>query len=305
MISSIERDPLGSVFDVLPFGVYLVDIEGLEIVFMNRTLTARFGDLTGQICYRALFGEERPCHHCTNRKIVAPDGTPNGRFIAYEHFNPMDDRWYQVHDKALTWFDGRTVKCSIVVDISEIKEMQNRLVEAHAELALKNRALRAMSRTDPLTSVANRLRLDEVFVKEIDRAMRHGRPFAIIILDLDHFKDVNDTHGHQVGDEVLKTAARLVDDLIRETDVLGRWGGEEFLVVSPETDLARALDLAERIRRGIEDYSFEVAGRVTASLGVAAFQTGDTTESLLSRADTALYQAKHLGRNRVEPTLPV
>lgn len=157
-----------------------------------------------------------------------------------------------------------------------------------------------LSVTDRLTGLYNRMKLDEVFTYELERSRRYETPMAIIILDLDHFKSVNDTHGHHVGDQVLQDLADVLRDGERASDTLGRWGGEEFLIILPETDFDGALQRAELICKAIAAHPFPVVGTKTASLGVTAYREGDTETSLLERADDALYRAKENGRNRVE-----
>lgn len=123
----------------------------------------------------------------------------------------------------------------------------------------------------------------------------------IIILDIDHFKLVNDTYGHQVGDRVPVELVTILHNHVRDGDVVGRWGGEEFLIILPNTTLAEATVLAERLRQAVANYAFSTAGRVTIRTpGVSAFATDNSPESIVSRADTALYLAKEKGRNRVE-----
>ncbi|HSB34514.1 MAG TPA: GGDEF domain-containing protein, partial [Nitrospirota bacterium] len=118
--------------------------------------------------------------------------------------------------------------------------------------------------------------------------------------DLDNFKSVNDTYGHLGGDYVLKTAITIIQDHIRKTDSLGRWGGEEFMLVAPETDLDQAEALAEKIRKQVRLFAYEHVGAVTISCGVAEFEPEDTIDSLIKKADDAMYRAKRKGRNRVE-----
>ena len=119
-------------------------------------------------------------------------------------------------------------------------------------------------------------------------------------LDIDHFKAVNDTYGHEVGDQVLKMTAKTMRNAFRKNDFLGRWGGEEFLIVCPDTSLDHARVLAERIRLGINQHGFATGARHSASFGVAQWQEAETVDALLARADAALYRAKDLGRDRVE-----
>jgi len=159
--------------------------------------------------------------------------------------------------------------------------------------------IQELSITDTLTQLHNRLKLDETLDREIERASRYQHPLSIILFDIDHFKKVNDTYGHQVGDYVLVQIAKIIKSIVRTTDVAGRWGGEEFLVVCTDTSLQGAIELAGRLRTAIEEYPFEVVGRVTSSFGVAAFKPGMKESTLLAQADEALYRAKGEGRNRV------
>ena len=157
----------------------------------------------------------------------------------------------------------------------------------------------ALSVTDRLTGLFNRLKLEEAFDSELERAKRYGHPLSVVLFDVDHFKQVNDSFGHQVGDEVLVSVAQLTKDNVRAIDVAGRWGGEEFLLLCPETELSGAMAMAEKLRSAIETFDFPAVGRITASFGVAEAKPDESEASLTHRADEALYQAKGSGRNRV------
>lgn len=157
-----------------------------------------------------------------------------------------------------------------------------------------------LSITDRLTGLYNRLKLDELFEANLHTAQRHNTAFSIILLDIDKFKTVNDTFGHQVGDEVLKEFSTLLKNNIRTEDILGRWGGEEFLILAPGSDLNAATSLAEKLRQSVANHSFKTIGHKTSSFGVSSFYWGDDQKSMVSRADEALYRAKENGRNRVE-----
>ncbi len=159
-----------------------------------------------------------------------------------------------------------------------------------------------ISITDRLTGIYNRVRLDEVLKDEHERFKRYGDPFSVILFDIDHFKNINDTHGHLIGDKVLKEIAQLTRRMVRATDVPGRWGGEEFLIVSPHSDQEGAKQLAEKLRLAIAEHDFGRAGRITASFGVATVDAQTTPDSLLKAVDDALYHAKENGRNRVSIT---
>ena len=182
----------------------------------------------------------------------------------------------------------------------ELAAANDKLEQAVRELDEKNQALEVMTRTDRLTGLANRRRLEEALQTEVLRARRYGKPFSVILLDIDHFKAVNDQFGHQAGDNVLIAIAGLLTRTARETDVVGRFGGEEFLLVCPETELLVVSALAERLRTEFTSTDFPLVGPVTSSFGVAEFTQGDSVKSLVERADKALYRAKDGGRNCVE-----
>lgn len=169
---------------------------------------------------------------------------------------------------------------------------------AQALLMEKNEELERLSATDRLTGLPNRLRLDRALEHELARCVRTPMPLSIIMLDVDRFKSINDTLGHLVGDRVLMAVAHVLERNIRKADLLGRWGGEEFLMVcnSSLEDTAR---LAEKLRRALQSHTVAPAGTVTASFGVSSYRPGDTVQTLIGRADVALYQAKAGGRNQV------
>ncbi|WHP43578.1 diguanylate cyclase [Lysinibacillus capsici] len=180
------------------------------------------------------------------------------------------------------------------------EQLEEKVHARTQELELAKLKLEVLANTDHLTQIPNRVRLDDVLEKELEQAQRNGTPLSTILLDIDHFKAVNDEHGHQVGDIVLQTVAELLKNNVRAEDIVGRWGGEEFLVICPCSHLKDAVQLSENLRQQLEQHSFPVVGHKTGSFGVTCFVMGDTIHSLLSRCDMALYQAKHHGRNRVE-----
>jgi len=158
------------------------------------------------------------------------------------------------------------------------------------------------ARIDSLTGLANRRALEEILAAEISRAQRFAHQLAVVVLDLDRFKQINDSFGHAAGDVMLRAVSRLLTSLARQGDSVARWGGEEFVVVLPETDLVGAHRFAERLRRTIESHSVGDM-ETSASCGVATMLPDDTVEALLAAADHALYQAKSNGRNRTEDAI--
>lgn len=158
--------------------------------------------------------------------------------------------------------------------------------------------LEKMASIDKLTNIYNRRMIDEFLNKEIEKEKRHSNGLSVILIDIDHFKNVNDTYGHQMGDLVLSQVAKLITENSRKSDIQGRFGGEEFIVICPQTTCKQALVLAEKIRVSVENFNFEQIGTKTISLGISSFEENDTEEDLIKKADIALYQAKNSGRNR-------
>jgi len=159
--------------------------------------------------------------------------------------------------------------------------------------------LEKLSITDQLTQLYNRHKLEESFRIEIARTQRYKRPLSTILIDIDYFKSVNDKYGHDIGDETLINIAKILRQNIRLTDIVGRWGGEEFIILVPDSTSDEARQLAEKIRKEIESFNFGEIGRQTSSFGVSSFTENDTKESFVKKADDALYQAKKKGRNTV------
>ena len=171
----------------------------------------------------------------------------------------------------------------------------------NSEIKIKklNKELQQMVHTDPLTGAKNRLAFIKRITEEIERAKRYEAPLSIIMFDIDHFKKINDTYGHNVGDNVLKGMVKIVEEHLRKSDNLYRTGGEEFIVILPNTDIEKAEIVAEKIREAICKTKFEKVGRVTISIGVTQVTEDDDEDTVTSRVDEALYRAKNTGRNKV------
>jgi diguanylate cyclase (GGDEF)-like protein len=163
--------------------------------------------------------------------------------------------------------------------------------------------LERQAHTDELTGLANRLRFFEMAEAELARARRYDAALSVLMLDIDHFKEVNDVHGHRAGDRVLQQLARTCLEVLRNVDVVGRVGGEEFAILLPETALEGAVEVAERLREAVACAEVTRAEgvplRITVSIGVAVLAGAANLDTLMSRSDAALYDAKHQGRNRV------
>jgi diguanylate cyclase (GGDEF)-like protein len=214
----------------------------------------------------------------------------------------------------LTWQTQRvaagdfTQRVDFMGEFSEaFNTMVKKLDEARAELAASNERLQAqaaqldvLATTDALTGASNRRKFNDLTRDALEHVRRYGHPLSLFILDIDHSKRVNDAYGHEAGDQVLVALAGLLRAGIRATDSLARWGGEEFVVLSPGVTADGEVALAERLRAAAAGYDHASAGTVTASFGVAEHRPGETPDELFARADRALYRAKEGGRNRVE-----
>ncbi len=172
----------------------------------------------------------------------------------------------------------------------------NAILKIEHQYALE---LETLSTTDKLTQIYNRLKLDELLELTYKRAQRYDEKFSIVLIDIDYFKEVNDRYGHLVGDEVLIAFTQLITKNIRSSDYFGRWGGEEFMLILPNTSLQMALNTAANLREIIEQHPFEYKFSNTASFGVATFNNEDDLLELVNRSDKALYKAKNSGRNSV------
>ncbi|SFM86083.1 GGDEF domain-containing protein [Thermodesulforhabdus norvegica] len=179
-----------------------------------------------------------------------------------------------------------------------ISEMRSRLYRMHKNLQQAYQKIEELALHDELTGIYNRRAILGYLKEEIERASRYDIPLSVSLADIDHFKSINDTYGHLVGDKILRELAAHIKGCIRSTDRVGRYGGEEFLIILPHTPISRALSCMERCRSDIEGSLFEGL-RITVSFGIAALRPEDDLDSLLSRADKALYEAKNRGRNRV------
>ena len=205
-------------------------------------------------------------------------------------------------------FNAMTTKLRQVLE-----SLEQRVAERTAELSRVNETLESeiavrkefeeelarQATTDPLTGAHNRLKFNSELTDEIHRAQRYGEPLSLAMIDVDHFKSINDTHGHQAGDLVLVRLTQLISANLRETDKLARWGGEEFMILLPNTPLDAAARLAEKLRLVVAQADIGAVRGITCSFAVTQFRPGETIETLTARLDEALYRAKHDGRNRV------
>lgn len=319
-ISPVERLLLGAlteterrfrlISDHMPALIWVADAAGVR-GFRNRAWTdfvgvdAELAELTDWRDF--IHPDDRPAYLGLLDGLAAAPEPAEAEFRLRRYDGEY--RWFL--EKILPRIDSNKVFLGLVAsatDISAIKQAEELLSRSNRDLeqevARRTLQLEQLMMTDPLTGIGNRRLLMRRLADETTRGTRYRRSLSIVFLDLDHFKHINDAYGHAVGDAVLVGAAEMLKACLRECDVLGRFGGEEFVVLLPETSLVDALSIAERMRRNVAGMKLErVAEGVTISAGVAEWMPDESGEDLLRRSDGALYRAKEGGRNccRVDP----
>jgi diguanylate cyclase (GGDEF)-like protein/PAS domain S-box-containing protein len=284
--------------DELYDGVYFVNVER-RILYWNAAAERLSGyaasEVVGSLCFDNILDhtDSAGCHLCHECCPLA---------ATIETRKQLCKRVFLRHK------EGNRI--AVEVRVSPVMDERGRTIgaveifrDAGSDLALESayRSARELAQKDPLTGLANRRSLASFVSEQLMLFCRSGRRFSVIMVDLDHFKAVNDTFGHTAGDRVLAEVAQVLLESSREMDLAGRYGGEEFVVVLPNTSLEQAASIAERIRAEIQgrNWGAEIGiPALTASLGVADSCPGDDWDSLISRADAALYDAKQHGRNR-------
>jgi diguanylate cyclase (GGDEF)-like protein/PAS domain S-box-containing protein len=309
-----EREAqLSNLFALLPVGVSILD-EDHGIIESNAALQ-RILDLTPDALATGSYLQRRYIH--PDLTPFAFEDFPSARAIKEQRSVEDVEIGVLKEDGELIWINVSAAplltseRQAVVVtsDRTSRKRAEAELLQAHAEIAAVNRQLEAslrreqeLARTDSLTGIANRRHFFDLASHAVAVAQRYEQPLSLIMFDLDHFKRVNDTWGHQCGDEVLRQVAQIAQQCLRDTDLYARYGGEEFMVLLPQSDETEALAAAEHIRQAIAAQTIVTPpGKitVTVSLGIARLASQeDTLESLIRRADQAMYRAKSGGRNR-------
>jgi len=278
---NIEKDLFQQLIEKAPIGI-LVQCDG-RIIFVNKTLKKMLGitdiqdlwlkDIILPESRRALLQIYRAISKSHKDKRELKIKTVSGKIL-----------WVEVITEEIK-LDGKRCSISGLIDITDKKNLE--------------RQLRKLATIDRLTGIYNRYAFEKFLEEEISRAERYGTNFALIMFDIDNFKKINDTYGHQTGDMILKKISQIVKENIRKSDIFGRWGGEEFMIILPVKNIDEASKVAEKIRKKIEEYKFPKVNRVTISAGVTMYKNGDTLKSIIRRVDTALYMAKKSGKNKV------
>jgi diguanylate cyclase (GGDEF)-like protein/PAS domain S-box-containing protein len=246
-------------------------------------------------------------------QVTGMTGEELAQHCAWDLFDPVDTERVRelieavfVEGKAEIDLDlrTRTGGCIPYHFTGRRVELANQLCLTGAGIDISTRKaleadLKHQATHDPLTGLINRQHFEDLLRQELERAQRYRTPFSLVMMDIDHFKAVNDGYGHLIGDMVLRVFAEALRGHLRSTDTLARWGGEEFMVLSPDTRRDGAVTLAEAVRLRVAETPMPGPGRVTVSLAVTAYQAGESAHELLKRVDDALYEAKRTGRNRV------
>jgi diguanylate cyclase (GGDEF)-like protein/PAS domain S-box-containing protein len=261
-----------------------------EIIFWNASAEKIFGytdeEIRGKSLTLLMPERYRYDHEQGLKRLMATGKSKYFGKITEMHGLRKDGSEFPLELSVAMWKAGEDISFSAIIrDITKRKKLEQEL-EKNAT-------------TDRLTEVFNRTKFHEIIKQEVERAKRYNQPLSMIMFDIDHFKNVNDTFGHSIGDYILKNLTQVVKENLREIDYLVRWGGEEFIIITPQTEMERAGVLAERVRKAVENYKFDIVGRITISLGVTQFKKHDTEDTFITRTDDALYSAKRRGRNCV------
>ncbi|MBL7002763.1 MAG: diguanylate cyclase [Gammaproteobacteria bacterium] len=287
-----SKDYVDNLLDTLPGPTVVIDIKNHHILLANHAAKELYneGNLipNGMTCHKLSHHRDSPCDSkddpCPIREVLKSKKTEK---VVHRHFiNDGDEVFVELMSRPIFNAEGEVIQ----------------IIESQRDIThhVKNeRRLTIQATTDPLTKAYNRLKLDSELALQLEIAKSRSIKLGLIMFDLDHFKQVNDTFGHDVGDYVLKEITWLARQAIRKTDILARWGGEEFMILLPETELSKIEIIAETLRTSIEQHYFKDVKQVTTSLGVTISKQKDSTESIIKRVDEALYESKENGRNRV------
>ena len=294
------------------FGVYIVDINTYEIEYVNQAVKNIMANINAKYCWKAMYGLESPCPWCKIPQLINKYKKSNDKSVISELFNEVNDKWYQIQEQVIDINKDMTIKNSFLIDISLQKEAQGELIKSNVKLSLQSNELekaqielKELANRDSLTNLYNRRYLSEISEELLLLAKRQTIPLSVLMIDIDKFKNINDTYGHDVGDEVIKLLANSLIKNVRQSDIVARLGGEEFVVILSDSDIDNAQIKAEDIRKNIEKLEHKLENstiiKFTVSIGVSGYDIENdfSFDKVLKKSDEALYEAKESGRNKV------
>ena len=296
-----------SIFDASPDAIVMFDINYRILIASksaNEVLGFEGDCLVGENILQFFVDKESKRIEKNIRRVFNENniGTTN-----YRGKKNNNSTIYEVNSRAIKDENGNSINLvSIIRDVTQkvileevLEAREKQYKELAKELERKNISLSERVSIDNLTGIKNRYYFDERIKEEVDLAKRQKVSFSLLLFDLDHFKLVNDNFGHDIGDKVLKRVTDAVSKIIRSYDIFARWGGEEFVVLMPNTTEAEAVLAAEKIRKAVEDIIHPDIEKITISIGIAIWEVDDDVDQIFVKADKALYTAKNQGRNRV------
>ena len=296
-----------SIFDASPDAIVMFDINYRILIASksaNEVLGFEGDCLVGENILQFFVDKESKRIEKNIRRVFNENniGTTN-----YRGKKNNNSTIYEVNSRAIKDDNGNSINLvSIIRDVTQkvileevLEAREKQYKELAKELERKNISLSERVSIDNLTGIKNRYYFDERIKEEVDLAKRQKVSFSLLLFDLDHFKLVNDNFGHDIGDKVLKRVTDAVSKIIRSYDIFARWGGEEFVVLMPNTTEAEAVLAAEKIRKAVEDIIHPDIEKITISIGIAIWEVDDDVDQIFVKADKALYTAKNQGRNRV------
>jgi len=306
--------------DTLLFAISIIDIANSEVLYVNQAMKKIMADINAKYCWEAIYGQDSRCMWCKKEDLLAQSEkleaslckVTSENFATYELFNEVANSWYLVQEKVVTLENKRRVIISFHLDISMQKEAQSQLINTHVQLRQQTQALeeaqeklKEQASRDPMTNLYNRRYFQDISEELINIAKRESLALSIIMLDIDRFKTINDTHGHAVGDDVIKLLAALLLEYTRDSDVVARLGGEEFAILLPHTDRTGAFNIASKIREVVEkqivktDTDKNIQFTISSGVDGVNLEKDNKIDTALNNADKALYIAKQSGRNTV------
>lgn len=288
-------DPMEIIVNSTGALVYVIDLQTYEILYANKRCVEEFGQVAGSTCYKVLQRDQNtPCHFCPlHQHEEDPSSHPIGTTFEWENHNSINNRHYMFVDQIIQWHDGRTAKVQVGIDITSQKQLEAENLR--------------LAHYDSLTALPNRLFLKELLTYMMTHIERNSKCGALLFIDLDHFKVVNDTQGHDIGDLVLIETSKRIRGIVRQADIVARLGGDEFVVAIEMDDDEKSIiidkiglsakKILEEIQKPyfVRDFEFSMS----ASIGIVPFNDHKyTIDELMKFADSAMYNAKENGRNK-------